>query len=116
MTNIPDTVNLLDDLLDREREALLAGDLDKIAGLHEEKAQAIDRLNKLDLKEEEQVMALRQKADRNQELLNSALDGIRSVARRLAEVRRVKESFETYDSNGNRNSVPIARPGVTKRA
>ena len=42
---IDDTVNALDDLLDQERAALLAGDLDKIARTLDLKEDLITRLN-----------------------------------------------------------------------
>lgn len=111
------TVDALDELLDDERRALLTGELDKISRLHERKTKLIDELNTLDLKDQEKLRSLSEKVGRNQELLNSALDGIRAVARRLAAVRRVRENLETYDAKGQKKSIKsVVERSLEKRA
>lgn len=111
------TIEALDELLDEERRALLTGELDKIARLHERKTQLIDDLNTLDLKDQDRLRSLSEKVGRNQDLLNSALDGIRAVARRLAAVRRVKENLDTYDANGQKKSIKsVSEQSLEKRA
>lgn len=115
--DIQPVIDALDDLLDSEREALLAGDLDRIARMHDLKVDLIDRLNALDLQDQIRLEDLNDKVGRNQALLKSALDGIRAVARRLAAVRRIKGSLDTYDASGRKNSLPIETEGkVEKRA
>lgn len=98
-------IDELDDLLDAERRALLAGNLDEIARLHHRKEQLIDELNSQASADQENLASLNTKLQRNQVLLNTALDGIRSVARRLAAIRRVTQSLETYDQSGRKRSV-----------
>ncbi len=105
------TIDSLDDLLEREREALLTGDVDGVARLHDEKGRLVDALNKFDTQEALDLRELDEKVRRNQLLLDTALDGIRSVARRLAAIRRVKQSLETYDESGRKSSVDM---GVTR--
>lgn len=111
------TIDALDDLLDAERAALLDGKLDEVSRLHARKEGLIDALNRLEVQDREDFEALHTKVARNQALLNSALEGIRSVARRLAAIRRVRGSLETYDSLGRKCSVDM-RPGgsLEKRA
>jgi flagellar biosynthesis/type III secretory pathway chaperone len=114
---IKDAIDALDDLLDEERKALLSGELDKIARLHDRKSKLIDELNQLDMQDQERMRTLSLKVGRNQELLNSALDGIRSVARRLAAVRRVRENLDTYDAQGQKQSIKnITERSLEKRA
>ncbi len=97
-------IDALDDLLDAERRALLAGNLDEIARLHHRKQQLIDDLNGQSSADQASLASLTVKLQRNQVLLDTALDGIRSVARRLAAIRRVRQSLDTYDQMGRKKS------------
>lgn len=107
----------LDDLLDRERIALLNGDLDAISRRLREKERLIDALNTLHGDQDEDLSAIRNKAHRNQILLESALSGIRAVADRVAALRRVRDTLETYDQSGRKTAISTLRTGqVEKRA
>lgn len=111
------TMEALDDLLDAEREALLKGKLDQVARLHIRKEALIDTLNRLEFGDRGVLEGLHGKVQRNQALLDSALDGVRSVARRLAAIRRVRQSLDTYDSFGQKQTVDVRTSGtVEKRA
>jgi len=119
MTNemIQSTIESLDDLLDAERKALLAGELDEIRRLHEKKAALIEQLRLLDLKDQALLSTISDKIDRNQALLQSAMEGIRTVAKRLAAVRHVRETLETYDDKGQKNAIkPRPAKSLEKRA
>ncbi|MBY5933613.1 flagellar biosynthesis protein FlgN [Tateyamaria omphalii] len=107
----------LDDLLDSERAALLEGNLDDVKRLFERKTKLVDALSRFDDAESLNVQALRQKVERNQDLLQAAAEGVKSVARRLATIRRVRESLETYDARGQRKKVDLkAATTLEKRA
>ncbi|MEP2640204.1 flagellar export chaperone FlgN [Roseobacter sp.] len=119
MTNedFEDIIDALDDVLEAERTALLAGDLDEIGRLLERKETLIDQLATLDEADREPLEALNAKVKRNQAMLDQALEGIRSVSRRLAALRRVRSSLETYDEKGERRTINLATQGdVEKRA
>lgn len=104
----------LDDLLDRERAALLAGDIDGLGRLAHDKERLIGQLS---ASEHTRLDDLQVKAARNQELLNSALDGIRNVASRLQALREVRDTLNTYDKSGRRQSIEgLGRPQVERRA
>lgn len=93
----------LDKLLDLERTALVSGELDQLGSMTDEKERLVVQINaSVDLTPE-QLEPLHRKVTRNQALLNSALDGIRSVANRMAELRRVRQGLETYDSAGQKH-------------
>lgn len=107
----------LDDLLDRERTALLNGDLDAISRGLREKERLIDALNALHDAQDENLSAVRNKAIRNQILLENALTGIRAVADRVSALRRVRDTLETYDQSGRKTAISTLRTGqVEKRA
>ncbi|APX13275.1 hypothetical protein [Tateyamaria omphalii] len=110
-------IDELDDLLDAERTALLAGNLDDVKRLFERKTNLVDALSRSESDQTSGVAALRNKVERNQDLLQSAADGVKSVARRLAAIRRVRESLETYDAQGKRKKVDVkAVSTLEKRA
>ncbi|MGZ2259736.1 flagellar biosynthesis protein FlgN [Roseobacter sp. A03A-229] len=119
MTNeeFEDVIDALDDLLDAERAALLAGDLDEVARLLERKEALIERFATLEDADRAPLADLQVKVKRNQALLDQALEGIRSVSRRLAALRRVRSSLETYDEKGERRKIDMSPDGsVEKRA
>ena len=101
------TIEALEALLDREREALLDGDLDRLIGQLDEKEALIERLNAsgdsgAGLKD------LQAKVLRNQALLDSALEGIRTVAQKLSALHRVRRSLDTYDESGRKTTIDSA--------
>ncbi|WP_299684798.1 flagellar biosynthesis protein FlgN [uncultured Tateyamaria sp.] len=108
----------MDALLEEERAALLSGDLDSLGDMHSRKEALLDQLGRLDVAEADTgLQGVQAKLQRNQALLDSALAGIRSVARRLAMVRRVRQSLEYYDEDGAKASVDIGvERSVEKRA
>lgn len=117
MNEQTDLFRQLDALLDKERLALLNGDLPVLSDLVVEKETVMDRLNKLELAEIERFEPLNNKAIRNQALLEKTLEGIRSVAQRLADLRQARRSFDTYDHMGKRSRIePDTKSSVEKRA
>jgi len=111
------TIGALDTLLDAERRALLDGDLDLISSLMKEKESLIETLNAQEEIDRAELEELNTKVKRNQDLLNSALDGIRTVARRLATMRRIRASLDTYDAQGKRSTIDLQTSrSVEKRA
>ena len=90
--DLQNKIDSLDDLLDAERAALLKGNLEEVSRLLERKEGVIEALNRMEFKERTDFEGLQAKVERNQVLLDSALDGVRSVARRLAAIRRERQS------------------------
>lgn len=114
---IEDALADLDDLLETEKEALLSGNLEMIGRLLDRKERLVEKFSMLEDEDARILAGVAGKLRRNQDLLDHALDGIRSVATRLAALRRVKETLDTYDSSGTRKSVKIAQDGsLEKRA
>lgn len=105
----------LDQLLDRERHALLAGDLDQIARILSLKETLIDRINTLEALERDDLSGVQMKLSRNQTLLNGAMDGIRAVADRMADLRRVRQGLDTYDGHGRKTRHSTRTQGSIER-
>ncbi len=115
MTN--DLIESLEQLLDREKAALEHGDLDKVSGETPEKEKLIGALAEMKVIETDDLIRVQRKLERNQSLLNSAAEGIRAVSDRLAELRRVRQEFSTYDASGQRSGYTVrTQAKLEKRA
>lgn len=107
----------LDDILEEERAALLAGNLDDMFEIVKQKESLLDSFSELQGVDGQEVTDLTNKMHRNQELLDHALQGIRVVSGRLSALRRVRTSLDTYDARGTRNTIDVDKEtSVEKRA
>lgn len=111
------TIEALDQLLDREREALLDGDFDLLVCQLDEKKTLIDTLNECGDAGTAPLTELQRKVLRNQALLDSALEGIRTVASRMSALHRIRRSLDTYDEAGRKTTIEsLAEGKMEKRA
>jgi flagellar biosynthesis/type III secretory pathway chaperone len=108
----------LSTLLDAEREALLGGDLERLADMYSAKEALIGSVTEHPEKHDLRTLeALDRKVRRNQLLLDGALEGIREVARRMAALRETRGSLETYGADGRKHRIEMdAEASVEKRA
>ncbi|WP_170547002.1 flagellar biosynthesis protein FlgN [Ruegeria arenilitoris] len=102
-----DLIQSLEEVLDLERTALVDGDLDRLNHMAPEKEKLIGAINELQVFDSAELIRVQQKVERNQALLNSAAEGIRAVASRMAELRRVRQEFSTYGADGQRNGYTV---------
>lgn len=110
-------IDALDDVLDKERKALLEGDLDTISELLAKKEELFEALREIEFDSVEGLGGLQGKAARNQVLLDGALKGIRAVAERMNTMRQVRKNLETYDRSGRKTTIQSAvEHKVEKRA
>ncbi|AAV96686.1 flagellar protein FlgN [Ruegeria pomeroyi] len=115
--DLDDLITSLDELLELERGALVRGELDQLGRMTDEKERLVERINAAPELRRDQLSPLHQKVTRNQALLNSALEGIRAVANRMSELRRVRQGLETYDSAGQKHRFATpAKTRLEKRA
>ncbi len=105
----------LDALLEEERAALLKGELEEVGQLYERKEALIEELSQIEAFEAQELYDLQGKMKRNQELLDSALEGIRTVAGRLAALRRVRSKLDTYDANGTKQSIDMTTENALEK-
>ncbi|MGV6850025.1 MAG: flagellar biosynthesis protein FlgN [Marinibacterium sp.] len=108
-------IEKLDRLLDAERRALIAGDYDRLTQLHDRKEVLLSDLQTGGSRELADLSQIREKIHRNQVLMNSALEGIRAVADRMAELRRVRQKLATYDDRGNRREYTTTQERKLER-
>ncbi len=107
----------LDSVLEQERAFLLEGDLEGLGTLLPIKEQLVELLLNDADSGQDQIAPLEGKLQRNQLLLDGALDGIRAVAVRLAALRQVRTALDTYDAHGRKQHIDISTaPKVEKRA
>lgn len=112
-----DIINALDELLETERQHLLSGNLEALSALLARKEDLIDAMNAMDPSKADVLFETHRKVVRNQALLSSALEGIRAVADRVASLRQVRKSLETYDETGRKKTFQTRTDtSVEKRA
>lgn len=113
--NIPSVVDALEDLLDRERQAILTGNLDSIARQLAEKTRLLENLPTAtaDLAH---IARLKAKADRNQELLIAVARGIKSATQRLKELNKPAAVLRTYDEGGASREIVAPKSSLERRA
>lgn len=102
LSTAQDYIDALDLALEEERTALLNGNLTALEPIVARKEDAISHLNEIDALENADLDAVQSKVTRNQALLDSAMEGIRSVAARMAEIRRVRKGLDVYDESGRK--------------
>lgn len=97
----------LRELLEDERAALLAGNLEGLPDYLVRKQTALRKLESEKTKDADGLREVQTMMLRNQELMESALQGIRSVANSLETARKIRASLETYDVTGHRQIVNV---------
>jgi hypothetical protein len=109
-----DTLEVLGDLLDMERRAILAGDIPAFGRMFAEKerlmkavrAQAIDIAS---------LAGLREKSARNNLMLQAAANGIRSARQRITQ-KAVGATLRTYDQSGRKTNLSDTTSSMERRA
>ena len=109
-----DTLDGLEDLLDRERTFVLNGEFGRLHRLIAEKERLITTAKHGSLNPE-RLARLGIKAKRNQQLLDAAGKGIRSVAE-LLKTMQTGARLSTYDRAGKRNEHSEQKANIERRA
>ncbi len=107
--------SIVEDLLEREHQAILAGDLKALAALVAEKTRLTRRLR--DQRPDPRTIGrLRRKAARNHQLLLMVGQGIRAAAQTLKPKPEQPTGFVAYDAKGQARELDRPRPSLWKRA
>ena len=112
---VDDIVASLQDVLDRERHVLLAGEHDQLMRLVNAKEIALTRLQELGGGAPDVLAGLRDQMERNQVLAQCALEGVRSALNKVAIGRDAQKRVVTYDETGSRNTLSLKRSGKIER-
>ncbi len=110
-------IKALEEVLDLERTALVNGELGVLDQVFPEKEKLVDAINEMHVRDSSELIGVHRKLERNQALLQSASEGIRAVAARMTELRRVRQEFSMYDSAGKRSGFAVrSHSKLEKRA
>lgn len=104
----------LEDLLDREHQAVLNGDFDRLHRFVAEKERLLATASRGAV-DPDRMARLGIKARRNQQLLDAAGDGIRAVSDLLKNLKK-NACLSTYDSLGQRKEHTATKTSVERRA
>lgn len=110
-----DALDAMQDILDRERAAILQGRFDVLERLTHEKARALQAV----LQSEpapERLRHLQQESRRNGALLEAARAGIEAAQARLSGPGPDAPALRTYDSAGRQSTHGAATPPRGHRA
>ncbi len=110
--NLSDAV---EDLLERERRAVLSGNLEALTRLISEKRRLMDQLAR-STEHPDRLDRLRGKARRNKALLDAAARGIKSVTEQISGLRDARSPLRTYDASGSSREIRQHRSTLEKRA
>lgn len=113
MNDLPLTQQL-NELIQTENAALLAGDFDTISDLLERKETLVQELAESDVNPNE-LAALQIGMRRNQELFDHALAGIRHVASRLGDLQTIRRSMNTYNAYGHSLTIDAPQKNTLER-
>ena len=102
-------------LLDREHEALRAGDLSVLSTISEEKAALEETLRRSRV-EPEDLEILRAKAASNADMLAAAIRGVKAARERVAALSDVQNVLSVYGPKGDMQRVSTAKSGLQKKA
>lgn len=112
--NTLDITDALEDLLDKERAAILSGSLESMGRIAVEKERILDG-NNLTAPNQGVLNKLRRKAARNQQLLSAAIRGVRAVSSRLDILRNGPGEMNTYNHKGQSTTLNSRHQGTLHR-
>lgn len=107
-------IDALEDLLDKERAAILDGALEDMGRIASEKERVLER-RELTAPDQKALDRVRRKAARNQQLLAAAIRGVRAVTARLDVLRNGPSDMNTYDRTGQRATLGSRHQGALHR-
>lgn len=105
----------LDQYLQRERDALRAGKVEDLADLLPVKEVLLAKIMS-DPPPAGALAGLREKAERNQELMAAAADGVRAVIEKLEAFGRAAGPIQSYSGSGAKETIGAVAPSVERKA
>lgn len=107
--------NELEAILDRERTALISGDLAALANLSEQKDVLEQEFKKRRLPADKLAM-LAKKGESNARLFKSALTGLKSAQNRLKDISDVRSGLSHYTQQGARQHESTTATSLERKA
>ncbi|WP_026758033.1 hypothetical protein [Sediminimonas qiaohouensis] len=109
-------LDALEDLLIRERGALLKGDLERLPRLLSEKERLMHALSGLDAASQVRIAQIRPLIARNRSLLDAALRGMRAAIRRIGTRQNARHTLRTYDDTGAHSTIGQVQHRLERRS
>lgn len=106
----------LEDLLDRERELILAGKIAELSRIQRHKERLLSRL--ATQKNGRLLTRIRQRAERNQTLLTASARGLKAARKRIESFTVTSTPMRTYSADGAAQDLRANTPksGMNHRA
>lgn len=108
-------ITQLHQLLDLEREALIAADFEALATFVQQKEDLLAQLEKT-IPAKDILRPVRQKMDENLALMAAVIKGVAAAGERLAALQNVKSGLSVYDNAGRLEHVRTHNPALEKKA
>jgi flagellar biosynthesis/type III secretory pathway chaperone len=105
----------LEDLLDRERKAVLGGRFDVLERLAAEKERLVQTVSRNGTGPNA-LMRLKSASERNSRLLDAMRAGVAAAQRRVSAMKNQKVSLQTYDAAGRVQAIATAPKKLGHRA
>ncbi len=105
----------LEDILDREYSLMAAADFEGLSRLLPQKEDLFDLLEHHEI-ELNDLRALRDKAERNQRMLDCVKRGVKSAIARLDTSGSVPQALTTYDNSGHKLNFGDKTSTMKRRA
>ncbi len=102
----------LEDLLEKERAAILEGRFDKLERLAAEKERLVKSVAESGGRG---LVGLRNRAERNRALLMAMSAGVKSAIQRIEGLRGAGKPLQTYDAAGQRTAMAGSRQTLGRR-
>ncbi|MCO8143815.1 hypothetical protein NHN26_01135 [Rhodovulum tesquicola] len=106
----------LEELLEREAEALRLADFAALAGIADEKERLAADLAAEPETDADSLARLRALAERNADLLEAVRRGVDSAAETLRRAREPAAPLSTYDKSGQCSPIGATQGSLTRRA
>lgn len=108
-------ISKLDDVLARERAALLGAQYDQLAPIAAMKDQLIRELS-VNMPSRAELKRLKMQMQSNLDLTSAALRGVAAANARISDLQTVRDGLTTYDQSGNVARLPTANHKIEKKA
>ncbi|KQI73790.1 hypothetical protein AN191_02735 [Loktanella sp. 5RATIMAR09] len=108
-------ITQLHQLLNQEREALIAADFEALATFVKQKEELLIQLERTS-PTKDVLRPVRQKMDENLALMAAAIKGVAAAGERLAALQNVKSGLSVYDNAGRLEHVRTHNPALEKKA
>ncbi|NSX56563.1 hypothetical protein [Parasulfitobacter algicola] len=96
------------DILEKERQAMIRGDLNILSELTGQKEKLHDALSKSAPLSHSDIVQLKRRAEQNQKMLEAVKQGISSALNRLSSIRDAQKPLTVYGASGQISSLEKA--------